>query len=164
MKTKRIILSNVCSIIPHNVILNAFKQMGIRTVSSISFIKVGFTEGFTHILSFRRQVYIHPDDVNKLPESLRVNYDDTSYWIFISTDNLKCFQCKREGHLTKHCPNSNNKPQQQIESSSLSTQVRDTNKAESFPPSETKSSIRDHSLQALTVVPRLLAPRQWIKM
>ena len=80
MKTKRIILSNVCPIIPHNVILDTFKQMGIRTDSPISFIRVGFTEtGFTHILSFCRQGYIHPDDVNKLPESLQVNYDDTSY-------------------------------------------------------------------------------------
>ena len=98
VKTKRIILSNVCPIIPHNVILDVFKQMGIRIVSPIFFIRVGFTETeFKHILSFRGQVYSHPDDVNKLPESLQVNYDETSYWIFISTDNLMCFQCKREG-------------------------------------------------------------------
>ena len=32
MKTKRNILSNVCPIIPHSVILDAFKQMGIKTV------------------------------------------------------------------------------------------------------------------------------------
>lgn len=135
VKTKRIILSNVCPIISHNVILDAFKQMGIRIVSPISFIRVGFTETeFKHILSFRRQVYIHPDDVNKLPESLQVNYDETSYWIFISTDNLTCFQCKREGHLAKHCPNSTNESQQQINSSSLSTQLRDTNNEESLPP------------------------------
>ena len=134
MKTKRIILSNVCPIIPHNVILNTFKQMGIRIVSPISFITVGFTEtGFTHILSFRRQVYIYPDDANKLAASLQVNYNDTSYWIFISTDNLECFQCKRQGHLVKHCPNSTNDTQQQIKSSSLPTQVRDTNE-DSFPP------------------------------
>ena len=41
MTTKRIILSNVCPIL-HNVILDAFKQMGIKTVSLISFIRVGF--------------------------------------------------------------------------------------------------------------------------
>ena len=84
-------------------------------ISPITFIKVEFLKtGFTHIFSFRSQVYIHPDDVNKLAESLQVNYDDTSYWIFISTDNLQCFQCKREGHLAKHCPNSINDSQQQI--------------------------------------------------
>ena len=44
VKTKRIILSNVCPIITHNVILDAFKQMGIRIVSPISFIRVRFTE------------------------------------------------------------------------------------------------------------------------
>ena len=71
MKTKRIILSNVCPIIPRNVILDTFKQIGIRTVSPISFIRyIGYREtGFTHILSFRGQIYIYPDDVNKLPES-----------------------------------------------------------------------------------------------
>ena len=37
VKTKRIILSNVCPIISHNVILDAFKQMGIRIVSPTSF-------------------------------------------------------------------------------------------------------------------------------
>ena len=70
VKTKRIILSNVCPIISHNVILDAFKHMGIRIVSPISFIRVGFTETeLKHILSFRRQVYVHSDDVNNLPES-----------------------------------------------------------------------------------------------
>ena len=128
MKIKRIILSNVCPIIPHNVILDAFKQMGNKTVSPFSFIRIRFIEtGFTHKLSFCRQVYIHPDDVNKLPENLQVNYDETSYWILISTDNLKCFQCKREGHLAKHCPNS-----------TLPIQVRDTNKEDSFPPLTTE--------------------------
>ena len=41
-KTKRIILSNVRPIIFHNVTLDAFKKMGIKTVSLISFIRVGF--------------------------------------------------------------------------------------------------------------------------
>ena len=34
MKTKRIIFSNVYPIMPHNVILEAFKQMGIHLSSS----------------------------------------------------------------------------------------------------------------------------------
>ena len=100
MKIKRVILSNVCPIILHNVISNIFNQMRIRTVSPISFVNVGITEaGFTYILSFFRQVYIHPDDVNKLPGNLQVSYD-TFYRINISTvDTVKCSHCKKEGHL-----------------------------------------------------------------
>lgn len=44
MKTKRIIHSNVYPIILHNVISNVFKQMGIRTVSPTSFVKIGLAK------------------------------------------------------------------------------------------------------------------------
>ncbi|OAD56672.1 hypothetical protein WN48_03135 [Eufriesea mexicana] len=72
MKTKRVILlSNVCSIIPYNVIPNIFKQMGITTISPISFVKMRFTEArFIHILNFYRQVYIHQEDVNTTREAM----------------------------------------------------------------------------------------------
>ncbi|KAK2579957.1 hypothetical protein KPH14_007637 [Odynerus spinipes] len=54
-------------------------------------------------MSFRRQVYVHPEDVNKLPESLKVTFEDTTFWIYISTDIVTCFNCKQTGHLAKDC-------------------------------------------------------------
>ncbi|XP_076377888.1 uncharacterized protein LOC143259457 [Megalopta genalis] len=103
-KAKHIVLSNVCPVIPHLEIESAFKKIGIRLLSPISFIKAGFTEsGFTRILSFRRQVHIHPDDENKLPGHLRVNFENTGYWISVSANKQKCSLCKNEGHTAEQC-------------------------------------------------------------
>ncbi|KAK2579155.1 hypothetical protein KPH14_011605 [Odynerus spinipes] len=65
-RMKRIILSNVSPIIPHN-----------------------------------------PENTFKLPEALQIQYDNTNYWIFISSGILTCFLCKQEGHTAKHCALSN---------------------------------------------------------
>ena len=103
-KFQRLILSNVCPVVPHSIIKTALENVGITTTSPITFLRAGLSNpGFTHILSFRRQVYIHPDNVPNIPESLQINYDDTSYWIYLSTDNLTCFLCKKSGHIAKNC-------------------------------------------------------------
>ncbi|XP_078051695.1 uncharacterized protein LOC144477830, partial [Augochlora pura] len=118
-KAKRVILSNVCPVIPHAVLESALKKVGVRLLSSISFVRAGFVEsGFSQILSFRRQVYIHPDDETKLPEYLRVNFENTKYWIFVSSGKLICFLCKKEGHMARQCRAfSNGKSSSTIDSS-----------------------------------------------
>lgn len=58
-------------------------------------------------MSFRRQMYIHPEDVSEIPESIQINFDETAYWIYFSSDKINCFLCKEEGHLAKHCRNYN---------------------------------------------------------
>ena len=70
----------------------------------MTFPRAGLTgPGYSHILSFRRQIFIHPDDESKIPESIQINFEDTSYWIFPSTDTIKCFVCKKVGHIAKNC-------------------------------------------------------------
>lgn len=56
-----------------------------------------------HIGSFRRQVYLHPDDIYRLPSSLLINYDQTDYYIFFSDDTMLCYICKQTGHTSDHC-------------------------------------------------------------
>ncbi|CAK9799807.1 Transposon TX1 uncharacterized 82 kDa protein [Anthophora quadrimaculata] len=104
VKSKRIILSNVCPIIPHSFILDELTKLNITPCSQISFIRAGINSpGYSHIMSFRRQMYIQPDDVAKLPEAMHLSYEDTVYWIYLSAEKLSCFLCKEEGHLAKFC-------------------------------------------------------------
>lgn len=43
----------------------------------MSFIRLGFDDpGFTQILSFRRQIFIDPEDVNKIPKEFTVYYEE----------------------------------------------------------------------------------------
>ncbi|KAJ4447715.1 hypothetical protein ANN_09723 [Periplaneta americana] len=68
-KYKRVILSNVCPVIPHSLIEESLLQFDVKPTSPIEYIKAGIsTPGFSHILSFRRQIYVQPDDFEKLPE------------------------------------------------------------------------------------------------
>lgn len=102
--TQRIILSNVCPIIPHDVITEKLKEIGISLKSRLMFLKAGLNDpGYQHILSFRRQIFIDPADVVNLPGFIPITYDDTLYHIYISTEKISCFLCKNEGHIAKHC-------------------------------------------------------------
>lgn len=104
-KAKRIILSNVCPVISHSVLENEFKKLNIKLESQMTFLRAGLADaGYTHIMNFRRQVYINPKDTDKIPESMCIVFEETRYWIYISNDTLLCFLCKKQGHLAKHCP------------------------------------------------------------
>lgn len=106
-RNKRIILSNVCPIIPHSEIKELLKDKGVELVSPITFIKAGFSEPYlAHVLSFRWQAYITPEDENKLPDAIQLKFDDTQYWIYISPESNSCFLCKKDDHMAKNGPNS----------------------------------------------------------
>lgn len=107
-KSKRILISSVQPLISATVIEKELTTRGITPMSKITQIKATSvtTTGFSHLMSFRRQVYIQPKDVSKLPESLKINYDDMACWIYFSTDKLICFICKEEGHTQKYCQNT----------------------------------------------------------
>jgi len=83
---------------PKSTYTKRFYEVGIKTISQISHIKSGFaTEQFSHILSFRRQVYINQDSVSKLPSSITVTVENTTFRIFITDDTVTCFQCHKPG-------------------------------------------------------------------
>lgn len=103
-RNKRIVLSNVCPVVPNYIIEQKFQELNIKIMSPISFMKIGVTDpGFSHILSFRRQLYVTPEDELRLPESFQISFEDTNYWIYVSNDSLKCFSCHKVGHLAKNC-------------------------------------------------------------
>lgn len=100
-RNKRIIISNVCPAIPHYVLDDKLKELKIKLTSPMTFLRAGLAEpGFNYILSFRRQIYIAPDDI--IPDSLQINFEDTNYWIYLTADTMSCFLCKQQGHIAKN--------------------------------------------------------------
>lgn len=103
---RRIILSNVSPTIPNETLEEEIKNMGLTILSPVSFLKASVSgEEFSHIMSFRRQVYVNPDKINILPPSKTITYKDISYRIFISMDEIICFSCNQAGHVARKCPN-----------------------------------------------------------
>lgn len=116
---KRLILSNVCPTIPHEIIKCELEKAGLKLVSPVSFLRAGIPlDQYSHVLSFRRQVYISPtEDQNcNLPNTLLIPFEETTYRIFISTDELSCFLCKQSGHIAKNCPTAKDQEELPLQS------------------------------------------------
>ncbi|CAI6349971.1 unnamed protein product [Macrosiphum euphorbiae] len=105
---KRYIISNVCPSIPNQAITNALNGLDIFPISQISHLKAGINiEGFEHIMSFRRQLYIKHEDIPKLPNSLVITTNESQFRIFFTDDIVTCFICKASGHTSSNCKNIN---------------------------------------------------------
>lgn len=107
---KRLIISNVPPPIPNEYIADILRNHDLKLVSPVSDLRAGLpTDEFTHILSFRRQVFISPpeDETTVLPSSIMITYAENNYRIFLSHDNMECFICKKPGHIANNCPNTN---------------------------------------------------------
>lgn len=111
--SRKLLISNVCPIIPNSVIEETLIQkVGLKLTSSIAFVKAGYSDSrLQHVFSFRRTVFFtteNEDEIDKIyiPDSLVIEYDNEEYRIFFSTDkNMQCFLCKKNGHAAKKCPN-----------------------------------------------------------
>ncbi|KAG5885279.1 hypothetical protein JTB14_005816 [Gonioctena quinquepunctata] len=99
--TKRIIISNIPPYISHDLAENAIKNLGLQLSSPVSFLRADIPgDEYSHILSFRRQVYVlPPSDDFELQTSLIIPFDGNENRILLSTDKMECFICKQPGHI-----------------------------------------------------------------
>lgn len=105
--SKRIIISNVYPFLPDYVIEDGLKALNLKLVSPISELGAGVAdEGFKHIKSFRRQVYIADNENDTVPGSMLVVYEGEEIRLFLSGDQPTCFKCKSLGHIAAKCPNN----------------------------------------------------------
>lgn len=103
--SKRIIFSAVSPSIPNEYIEKFLADSDIKATSKLSYLRASAIRepGFSHVLSFRRQIYIDAGDVAKIPQSFAIYHDDTCYRIFLSIEKVARSVFKRQGHVTKRC-------------------------------------------------------------
>ncbi|KAG5866272.1 hypothetical protein JTB14_018812 [Gonioctena quinquepunctata] len=103
----RRLVSPTKRIISHDLAENAIKNLGLQLTSPVSFLRVGIPgDEYSHILSFRRQVYVlPPSDDFELQTSLIIPFDGNENRIFLSTDKMECFICEATRTHASKCPN-----------------------------------------------------------
>ena len=50
--------------------------------------------------------------MQKLPQLITIHYEDTTYYVYPSTEAYECYICKHEGHIAKQCPTANESAQE----------------------------------------------------
>ncbi|CAH0550850.1 unnamed protein product [Brassicogethes aeneus] len=102
---------------------------------------------YSHIMSFRRQVYIAPKD--NISESLIINHEDTSYRVFLSQDSLSCYKCKKQGHLAINCTSTLSQDITNIprNNEKLTTQNKPEDQTTSLNNVQSQSVIQDNTLE-----------------
>lgn len=129
---QRLVISNICPTIPNSEIEKLLLSLNIKLLSRITFLRVGMPESeYSHILSFRRQVYISPSENTSLPESVVLTFEDTPYRLFFSLDGLNCLQCRKTGHRQEECRQNSHHSE------------TDNNINQDSPPAETPQTSND---------------------
>lgn len=105
LPSKKVVISNVPPFLPNDLLERELSRHG-KLVSPITKISLGCKSPLLrHVVSFRRQVYMIPNDGIELDLSLTFKFDGSNYTVFVTSDTvMKCFGCGGMGHLIRACP------------------------------------------------------------
>lgn len=102
---KKLIISGVQPIISKIDLQYKLESLKIRIASQITDIRiVAPNPKYQHIKSFKKLVYIEPDDEVNVPSSTTIEAEGENYRIFFHIDDNKCYKCKKLGHAAAYCP------------------------------------------------------------
>uniref|UniRef100_A0A6P7GZM9 Uncharacterized protein LOC114348958 n=1 Tax=Diabrotica virgifera virgifera TaxID=50390 RepID=A0A6P7GZM9_DIAVI len=83
----------------------------------MTFLRAGIQDPqYSHVLGFRRQVYYKPVDNLVITKSILIDFDNTSYRIFLS-DGPTCYLCHQSGHIAPTYTNTAIQPNLSIPTS-----------------------------------------------
>lgn len=103
-RARRVLISNFPPFVPKSYILDEFSRLGISPVSQITSLKAAIRNpDLAHVLCMRKQVYLNPEDLEKMPDKLLFTYDGYTDFMYFTTDKPTCFLCHQDGHLAKSC-------------------------------------------------------------
>lgn len=111
----KVTISNVPPFISNDAITKELIRFG-KIASPVRMIPLGCKNtALKHVLSFRRQVLMFLTSPERTLEiSFRVSHGESSYMLYASTDNLKCFECGNIGHKRFSCPHKKEDNEQRL--------------------------------------------------
>ena len=101
----KVLLSNIPPFINDALIIKELNRFG-KVVSAVKKLPSGCkSPTLKHVVSHRRILYmILNDRTRDLKVTFKLTVDGFDYTLFATTENMRCFGCKEEGHLIRSCP------------------------------------------------------------
>lgn len=99
----KLVFNHVNPSIPNSALLQEVCKF-TRPLSDVTYVPTGLRDPrMSHILSYRRQVFI--DSKDNVPNFITVSQDSELNSIYLTVDNtIRCYSCGVEGHNSKNCP------------------------------------------------------------
>ncbi|KAI5722032.1 hypothetical protein M8J76_002649 [Diaphorina citri] len=138
-------LQNTPPHLPNNLLEEELKK-NVRLLSEIKLTNYGMRDPrLRHILAYKRQVQIPTEDKAKVPIYINVTWNNVPHTIYLSFDSPRCYNCGKEGHISKNCPEpAQSTIQKRLDDIKLAAPV--PTPASTSPPEETLLPDTDDSM------------------